>query len=204
MLLFIEKDSLAPVPVVAFQYISCYSLSKVFHVLESELIRFNTSHVTLYPFFPVITFSLDFVSIHLMLLFINYWGWYSQKERVSIHLMLLFIPDAIFPIVLSTFVSIHLMLLFIFIIGHLNSVLITGFNTSHVTLYRKEVYDIDKTIVFQYISCYSLSFDAITDYPQLAQFQYISCYSLSSQCRDFRILHQVSIHLMLLFIGKAF
>ena len=179
MLLFIEKDSLAPVPVVAFQYISCYSLSKVFHVLESELIRFNTSHVTLYPFFPVITFSLDFVSIHLMLLFINYWGWYSQKERVSIHLMLLFIPDAIFPIVLSTFVSIHLMLLFIFIIGHLNSVLITGFNTSHVTLYRTiRDHSRGKILVSIHLMLLFIFTPLQIMLVRLA-FQYISCYSLS-------------------------
>ena len=99
-------------------------------------ISFNTSHVTLYRKSIYRNWNISFVSIHLMLLFINdrppeitYWCW------VSIHLMLLFITS-LWPV----------------------SLRIWSFNTSHVTLYQGwcSCY-ICLPCVFQYISCYSLS-----------------------------------------------
>ena len=75
------------------------------------------------------------------------------------------------------------------------------FNTSHVTLYlRKRFFNgipdcvsihlmllfipedflpVISSVKFQYISCYSLSFNAARDAVKSALFQYISCYSLS-------------------------
>ena len=100
-----------------------------------------------------------------------------------------------------------------------------GFNTSHVTLYRWKVNNFSTLFVsihlmllfielirklqeigyeFQYISCYSLSESCNSWFPSTVTFQYISCYSLS----DFRFSEdcsgRVSIHLMLLFIGKYY
>ena len=36
-------------PSIMFQYISCYSLSEVSAIIAGPITRFNTSHVTLYP-----------------------------------------------------------------------------------------------------------------------------------------------------------
>ena len=100
----------------------------------------------------------------------------------------------------SRFVSIHLMLLFITMTKGVFSEF-EGFNTSHVTLYRKcgsgVVYqpmvsihlmllfirhDLDEKGIaypFQYISCYSLSGHQAINACLTSAFQYISCYSLS-------------------------
>ena len=97
-----------------------------------------------------------------------------------------------------------------------------SFNTSHVTLYRIIKAFLLELLMFQYISCYSLSlfvsfceikqdkFQYISCYSlscyQLSQevrkilFQYISCYSLSRSCEEVGGDEEVSIHLMLLFI----
>ena len=119
------------------------------------------------------------------------------------------------------------------------------FNTSHVTLYqehpRRSYYTTNVSIHlmllfiklldtqrfalvrFQYISCYSLSFQRDHLHFQIQRFQYISCYSLSKKKRDLRCIWRcfntshvtlylysspnnvgssgVSIHLMLLFIA---
>ena len=122
--------------------------------------------------------------------------------------------------VASRKISIHLMLLFIYI-AHIICILLSSFNTSHVTLYR-QTYELLKTFtVFQYISCYSLSLN-LTDYHEVwwtfqyiscyslsgsgqcgaaaYWFQYISCYSLSHRTVLYPISCIVSIHLMLLFI----
>ena len=119
-----------------FQYISCYSLSA----------------------FSATTLSDFCVSIHLMLLFIAVRGGEDFPGTVvSIHLMLLFIEMDLETYPKKKDVSIHLMLLFIPSLGrhedlirmfqYISSyslsavavdmrVLIIGFNTSHVTLYR--------------------------------------------------------------------
>ena len=75
-----------------FQYISCYSLSNQKFFYQHPVKRFNTSHVTLYPFSCSVYSFIIRVSIHLMLLFIDK-GRTGNKRRtgVSIHLMLLFI-----------------------------------------------------------------------------------------------------------------
>ena len=119
-----------------FQYISCYSLSRAadektfiqssFNTSHVTLYRnqniwktlditsFNTSHVTLYPCPAEHIKRTYFVSIHLMLLFIQ-----SEKDfflgciNVSIHLMLLFIRLSGRKTHFVNSVSIHLMLLFI-------------------------------------------------------------------------------------------
>ena len=141
------------------------------------------------------------VSIHLMLLFIikmqlkkviEYYGfntshitlyqiWESSCNRntnVSIHLMLLFIGFHWRTVCCKQTVSIHLMLLFI-----------PGYRwTSRAS------------ILFQYISCYSLSNLLIMKRYCKNMFQYISCYSLSQQTTIRTMQASVSIHLMLLFI----
>ena len=93
------------------------------------------------------------------------------------------------------------MLLFILLptTMYLNS---AGFNTSHVTLYHGRFLYEGKGMVFQYISCYSLSkkHNPVQDPNEM--FQYISCYSLSSAKVRIPCGIRVSIHLMLLFIGS--
>ena len=120
-----------------FQYISCYCLSvhkvlflschhthfntshvTVYHKIQLHLSiwfrNFNTSHVTVYQLHQTLHESLYFISIHLMLLFIDYRkGEYLGLGIISIHLMLLFINRP-----LNTL---------------LNS--LENFNTSHVTVY---------------------------------------------------------------------
>ena len=77
----------------------------------------------------------------------------------------------------------------------------SSFNTSHVTLYRKNMIKYKRNIMFQYISCYSLSCPVPILPWLLTAFQYISCYSLSDNCVAAPVYDSfVSIHLMLLFI----
>ena len=120
----------------AFQYISCYSLSEMAWWPKWSRKCFNTSHVTLYHGIWRFINRPNFVSIHLMLLFIFFCVFrYYHCSTVSIHLMLLFIMLSGSVSFLPHFVSIHLMLLFI----------------------QQEYTDNINTFVFQYISCYSLS-----------------------------------------------
>ena len=79
--------------------------------------------------------------------------------------------------------------------------LLKSFNTSHVTLYHGFQCDLWDYYLFQYISCYSLSVDEIEEKIEKYLFQYISCYSLSSGENTRNGEQNVSIHLMLLFIG---
>ena len=56
----------------------------------------------------------------------------------------------------------------------------SSFNTSHVTLYLKSfIRHFTRSFWFQYISCYSLSILWSLSMLLLLPFQYISCYSLS-------------------------
>ena len=48
MLLFIQVFAYIVLDKIKFQYISCYSLSELADCLDYDVIRFNTSHVTLY------------------------------------------------------------------------------------------------------------------------------------------------------------
>ena len=122
-----------------FQYISCYSLSLMFKNSNGD----------------------NYVSIHLMLLFILI----GPQETIP------FMP-----------VSIHLMLLFI--LGQKTTDRTDGcFNTSHVTLYRRWTFQNRWQWTFQYISCYSLSIPEDVQDKIKKLFQYISCYSLSKISR---------------------
>ena len=118
---------------------------------------FNTSHVVIYRNHRKRNANSSLVSIHLMLLFILYFVFYSMIIfEVSIHLMLLFISVIVFVAVASPLfqyisccylshtkttrwisyikVSIHLMLLFIGMMKH-TSMSQQSFNTSHVVIY---------------------------------------------------------------------
>ena len=78
------------------------------------------------------------------------------------------------------------------------------FNTSHVTLYPIRATFKDGTTLFQYISCYSLSYLHSRQNAFFVSFQYISCYSLSQQTTIRTMQASVSIHLMLLFISRQY
>ena len=57
----------------------------------------------------------------------------------------------------GTSISIHLMLLFI-LSPSLDSSDFLNFNTSHVTVYQEQKYEEEQDAIFQYISCYCLSY----------------------------------------------
>ena len=72
MLLFILAQISTEAGKIGFQYISCYSLSRVIQRRGTCQFRFNTSHVTLYQKTPYwCRYGGNYVSIHLMLLFIE-------------------------------------------------------------------------------------------------------------------------------------
>ena len=99
-------------------------------------------------------------------------------DHISIHLMLLFISDHPFQNNILFRISIHLMLLFI------SGLLLNKWCN----------------FLFQYISCYCLSYCPSRRSLIFYEFQYISCYCLSF-CFYFPVHFQnISIHLMLLFI----
>ena len=54
-----------------FQYISCYCLSSTVSPLLVPQFYFNTSHVTVYHKYHFACYSIFYISIHLMLLFIK-------------------------------------------------------------------------------------------------------------------------------------
>ena len=71
MLLFIGLFNLATKGCDSFQYISCYCLSVGFRKEWGGSINFNTSHVTVYPSRFGDRWGFFYISIHLMLLFIE-------------------------------------------------------------------------------------------------------------------------------------
>ena len=139
---------------------------------------FNTSHVTLYLYAYSQSWGSSCVSIHHMLLFIEEAiqaveqfrkfqyitcyslslqpAWYYTGSSVSIHHMLLFI-------------SIH----------HPKRLSKLGFNTSHVTLYRWMLMLLCKTISSFNTSHVTLYQEAARRHVIWLMFQYITCYSLS-------------------------
>ena len=151
-----------------FQYISCYSLSRKGWRNCWSSIRFNTSHVTLYP-------GPDFYG--------------SRENRVSIHLMLLFIA--------SYSASRNLPIPFQYISCYSlskNSLLMQvwrklRFNTSHVTLYRKTYFACRcRLLVSIHLMLLFISFKLL-NVRVADSFQYISCYSLSLPAQRSKEVH---------------
>ena len=142
----------------------------------TKLYRFNTSHVTLYPYddtYDVVIHWFQYISCYSL----------SQEDEsydetgiVSIHLMLLFI---ITPVAEDWDKRLF----------------------QYISCYSLSVYvlPLQSAPSFQYISCYSLSSMCITMH-NIFLFQYISCYSLSTSGNRSDRAAIVSIHLMLLFI----
>ena len=65
------EDIVSKIQSGVFQYISCYGLSYSSTTLFSSISNFNTSHVTVYRCFVLHFLSSFFISIHLMLRFIE-------------------------------------------------------------------------------------------------------------------------------------
>ena len=119
----------------------------------------------------------------------QYISCYSLSERsfrpgkcyhVSIHLMLLFIIKASNEFVKMAkfqYISCYSLSTFWTYMNTLEQ----RFNTSHVTLYLTAATGQKITVVFQYISYYSLSAKNWAMDHLECEFQYISCYSLSYQ-----------------------
>ena len=136
MLLFILRALYWSLEVRWFQYISCYCLSSTLEQTLSKSSNFNTSHVTVYRQIsrPLTKYSSNFNTSHVTV----YRRWITNIGR-------------------TTNISIHLMLLFIK--GHSTGyALVSYFNTSHVTVYRVVGLFESKKRLFQYISCYCLSY----------------------------------------------
>ena len=202
MLLFIKETNKNEVYGWLFQYIPCYSLSTVQWNMQLVLLRFNTSHVTLYLCRDSRWKCKNWVSIHPMLLFIySHCSWHAHEHGVSIHPMLLFISGLECSSDRYYFVSIHPMLLFIWrdILRWLWTY--GSFNTSHVTLYPEEELlrsrqvhvSIHPMLLFILSSLinsiqerrFNTSHVTLYQFPEHEEhpvqvFQYIPCYSLSS------------------------
>ena len=179
----------------------------LYHVLKCTHLRkprcFNTSHVTLYRRWTGIMMIRSIVSIHLMLLFIHerQWRCNRQKRFNTSHVTLYRLENFATPFPFASFNTSHVTL---YPPEDWWSQDLDGrFNTSHVTLYLAYIEgDTVQFLLFQYISCYSLS--AIEVGVAAGDvFQYISCYSLSRWGEERDKRSSVSIHLMLLFIVKG-
>ena len=66
-----HEDLDGTIALYQFQYISCYCLSRKLNLQKKQRTNFNTSHVTVYPFLSYFFICLFYISIHLMLLFIE-------------------------------------------------------------------------------------------------------------------------------------
>ena len=81
---------------------------------------------------------------------------------------------------------------------------VTCFNTSHVTLYLDEAKKEAKEVLFQYISCYSLSLREIQNTRStIVSIHLMLLFIRASTVRGWKYI-LVSIHLMLLFIRVTF
>ncbi len=157
MLLFIAGAYQKQEHIRVFQYISCYCLSR--------RRKDNGEH--------------EFISIHLMLLFILV---LPQGSPFVLHFNTSHVT--VYHGAQSNIVSIH-----------------ADFNTSHVTVYRLfNIFSIASSS-FQYISCYCLSSIGVSFRKSSVEFQYISCYCLSTnqnvlfaETRDFNTSH-VTVYL---------
>ena len=143
---------------LVFQYISCYSLSR--WTAGKKEIKLSFQYISCYSLSEEIPESLydDILFQYISCYSLSCQMLYSQKHNflVSIHLMLLFIRFQLCPLFRGC-----------------------SFNTSHVTLYQQAAVVINNSFMFQYISCYSLSFADKENHSTWVKFQYISCYSLS-------------------------
>ena len=188
----------------AFQYISCCYLSGEGTPGEKGDDGFNTSHVVIYPVQeeqPAEQVTFQYISCCYLSELIDAETWMDGK----------------FQYISCCYLSRSLCLW---------SLIIARFNTSHVVIYQKAGFDdLLKVDRFQYISCCYLStvvgwnlkpdirfntshvviylYLPTRDSFWLSSFQYISCCYLSRNNQTESNVKSVSIHLMLLFIGKS-
>ena len=136
MLLFIDVGDLWTQGSSGFQYISCYCLSRRSFLVSSGSWHFNTSHVTVYPWWSPNISLYSHISIHLMLLFIL--RWLRHLQVVMLHFntshVTVYLSGNCEKNV-TIFISIHLMLLFIYMWQEILWKY-QYFNTSHVTVYQ--------------------------------------------------------------------
>ena len=180
MLLFILQRQHRLKDGFMFQYITCYSLSEGGVEFVNKWTGFNTSHVTLYlsRWKTSTTIWKSFNTSHVTL-YPNLMQFIHSFVKVSIHHMLLFIFWAWMnaEIIIGGFNTSHVTLY-----QKLKTEIAElelGFNTSHVTLYPNGINQRIWNIVFQYITCYSLSQTCLYYALHIKEFQYITCYSLS-------------------------
>ena len=170
-------------------------------VFYMQLFCFNTSHVTLYRVKTQLradhprSFNTSHVTLYL-----NVKQFIEKRKRVSIHLMLLFIL-LLQPVqncqARFQYISCYSLSLVI----EFQETVTEEFQYISCYSLSGSTWQTETLQKFQYISCYSLSVSESDTFRTLWTFQYISCYSLSNGKKNSRNGQQVSIHLMLLFIG---
>ena len=137
-------------------------------------VHFNTSHVTVYP--SPFSYSAPIGIFQ----YISCYG-LSLQEGKEVKLK---------PNFNTSHVTVYRLLMSRW------QILRANFNTSHVTVYRSGVGNCDSAInIFQYISCYGLSYRTFLEVQQPARFQYISCYGLSNDFKPFLSWHLSSFPL---------
>ena len=226
MLLFIQRAYSILDPTIGFNtsHVTLYRESGIKRGFGGEV---SIHHMLLFIVLcSLILLHLYRVSIHHMLLFIlELRHFLTNLTRVSIHHMLLFIGKQ--PLAIESEETFQYITCYsLSRKTNMNKLDYLRFNTSHVTLYLHCVHWFFYIFTgFQYITCYSLSrglavftvkplcFNTshVTLYPaensktvESNQFQYITCYSLSgNQCHACDERNVVSIHHMLLFIGRG-
>ena len=142
--------------VEGFQYISCYCLSMPEEIYVNQLRDFNTSHVTVYPALILQCLVDNWISIHLMLLFIliSFFPFIRFVHFNTSHVTVYPVPTRFFFILFKfQYISCYCLSLSSFLL--IESPLIS----IHLMLLFIDVGDLwtQGSSGFQYISCYCLS-----------------------------------------------
>ena len=158
MLLFIDVNEILFGPYVLFQYISCYCLSMIGLAKGDDhpVFQYISCYCLSASTASASTISSNFTTSH-----VTVYQWYYDSRlftfidfntsHVTVYQIL------VMHHAFSFLISIHLMLLFI----------------------RMAAVGGERSIVFQYISCYCLSVSGFDSFISAHLFQYISCYCLS-------------------------
>ena len=187
---------------------------------KGEIHNFNTSHVTVYPHRPCLFYTVSFISIHLMLLFIDMMialstvEWNFNTSHVTVYL---YVPKKLYKQIKFQYIScyclshrrtskrgcnrisIHLMLLFILSVAFLGC-MVADFNTSHVTVYpgKASLPAIAKIISIHLMLLFIFSSILIPSRNPDFNTSHVTVYRY--RFRKPGRKSQISIHLMLLFI----
>ena len=158
MLLFIRPANLSFTLSTKFQYISCYclSVSARIYYFSKSVFQYISCYCLSASTASASTISSNFNTSH-----VTVYQWYYDSRLFT---FIDFNTSHVYPELIQKWtmlkcISIHLMLLFI----------------------RMAAVGGERSIVFQYISCYCLSVSGFDSFISAHLFQYISCYCLSNK-----------------------